>query len=316
MRRAEISVQIPVRDGGTLFSATLGCLARQDTRGVPWELVVVDDGSVIPVEKEFQRQLSGMPGNAIVRVLRTEGPGNRPRARNQALSAGSAPVALLMDGDLEFGPDLLLRHLERRSETGALFLMGARVNAHSPGATPWQKWFDSRAMGARPPGPFPWKYFITGNLSVHAGKLMAAGGFDPAIDRYGGEDIEAGLRLWKAGEVFHWDPEIRVNHMDFVSPGRHAEKMREYGATGLRYTLEKHPEAAGLLGSHWVLPLFSPPVKPGTIVMRLLCRPALSPLVYRMVLRFMERRGRPRAGFTYLSVAACLMGLSGRDFRK
>jgi hypothetical protein len=50
--------------------------------------------------------------------------------------------------------------------------------------------------------------------------------------------------------------------------------------------------------------------------MRILCRFALSPGFYRAVLSFMEKRGAPRSGFTYLSVGACLMGLSGRDFRE
>lgn len=315
MTNPEISVQIPVRNGGALFRATLACLAAQDTLGIPWELVVADDGSAVPVEREFESELAALPDNAEVRVVRLEGTGNRPLARNEALRAGAAPVALLMDADLEFGPDLLHEHMKTRRAMGATFLMGARVNAHSPDATQWQKWFDSRAMGNSPPGVFPWKYFITGNLSVDSEKLLEAGGFDQAIDRYGGEDVEAGLRLWKAGAVFHWTPDIRVRHMDTVTPRRHSEKMFEYGATGLKYTLAKHPEAAGLLGSRWIEPLFRSPLTPGVVMMRLVCLLALRPWFYRAVLSFMEKRGAPRAGFTYLSVGACLMGLSGRDFR-
>lgn len=316
MSNPEISVQIPVRDGGSLFRMTLDCLAAQDTGGTPWELVIVDDGSRVPVKEAFGPVLERFPGEAGVKVIRREGPGSRPEARNTALREGTGPVALLMDGDLAFEPDLLAEHLRIRRETGARVLMGARVNAHSPDASPWQRWFDTRAMGNRPPGPFPWKYFITGNLSVESKMLIDAGGFDPAIDRYGGEDVEAGLRMWKTGAGFHWDPGLRVRHMDTVTVRKHSEKMVEYGATGLRYTLEKHPEAAGLLGSHWIRPLLSPPARPGTVLMRLACRLALSPRIYRMVLDHMERRGRPRTGFTYLSVAGCLLGLSGRDFRK
>lgn len=312
MGRPEISVQIPVRNGGELFRGTLECLARQDTRGMPWECVICDDGSSVPAESAFREELSSFPENASVKVVRREGPGNRPAARNAALEAGSARVALLLDADLTFGPGLLLDHLEHRRRTGSMFLMGARVNAHSPEATPWQRWFDSRAMGAGRAGPFPWKYFITGNLSVDPVMLLNAGGFDPAIDRYGGEDVEAGFRLWKEGAVFRWEPGIRVFHMDAVTARRHSEKMWEYGATGLRYTLKKHPEAEGLLGSSWVKPLFSSPLTPGNVMMRLVCRVALRPGLYRRVLAFMERYGRPRAGFTYLSVGACLMGLSGR----
>lgn len=315
MTNPEISVQIPVRNGGARFGATLACLAAQDTRGFPWELVVADDGSDVPVEREFASELAALPGNAGVRVVRLEGSGNRPVARNRALKEGAAPVALLLDADLGFGPDLLHQHLKTRRAMGASFLMGARVNAHSPDATPWQRWFDSRAMGNSPPGVFPWKYFITGNLSVKSGMLLDAGGFDPAIDRYGGEDVEAGLRLWKAGAVFHWTPDISVRHMDDVTPRRHSEKMIEYGATGLKYTLAKHPEAAGLLGSRWIEPFFRPPLTPGVVLMRLCCTFALRPGFYRAVLSFMEKRGAPRSGFTYLSVGACLMGLMGRDFR-
>lgn len=316
MTNPEISVQIPVRNGGTLFGATLACLAAQETPGFQWELIVADDGSDIPAEREFAAALADLPEQAEVRVVRLEGPGNRPVARNEALKAGTAPVALLMDADLEFGPDVLQRHMNTRRAMGASFLMGARVNAHSQGSTPWQRWFDSRAMGNRPPGVFPWKYFITGNLSVDSRMLIEAGGFDPAINRYGGEDVEAGLRLWKAGAVFHWTPDISVRHMDDVTPRRHSEKMIEYGATGLKYTLAKHPEAGGLLGSRWIEPLFRPPLTPGVVLMRLLCRFALSPGFYRAVLSFMEKHGAPRSGFTYLSVGACLMGLSGRDFRE
>ncbi|MFO7626139.1 MAG: glycosyltransferase [Candidatus Fermentibacteraceae bacterium] len=315
MTNPDISVQIPVRNGGSLFRNTLACLAAQDTRGFPWELVVADDGSDVPVEREFAAALAALPDNAGVRVVRLEGSGNRPVARNEAMKAGTAPVALLMDADLEFGPDLLCEHVKTRRAMGASFLMGARINAHSPDASAWQRWFDSRAMGNRPPGVFPWKYFITGNLSVDSGMLLGAGGFDPAIDRYGGEDVEAGLRLWKAGAIFHWTPEIIVRHMDSVTPRKHSEKMVEYGATGLKYTLAKHPEAAGLLGSLWVEPLFRPPLTPGLVLMRFFCMLALRPWFYRAVLSFMEKRSAPRSGFTYLSVGACLMGLSGRDFR-
>lgn len=316
MTNPEISVQIPVRNGGTLFGDTLACLAAQDTRGHPWELVVADDGSDIPVEKEFPEALASLPENAGVRVVRLDGPGSRPNARNEALRAGTAPVALLMDADLKFGPDLIFEHLTTRRTMDAVFLMGARINAHSPESTAWQKWFDTRAMGRKPPGVFPWKYFITGNISVDSGMLLGAGGFDPAIDRYGGEDIEAGLRLWKAGAVFHWTPHIAVFHMDTVTARAHSGKMVEYGSTGLKYTLARHPEAAGLLGSRWIEPLFRPPLSPGVLLMRLACRLALRPGFYRAVLSHMEKRGKPLWGFTYLSVGACLMGLWGRDFRE
>ena len=307
---AEISVQVPVKNGGKPFEKFLASLSCQDI-AEPWELVIADDGSDDPVEMEFSASLSELPENCSVRIVRVVPGGNRPAARNAAMEGGSAPVALLMDADLEFGPELLRRHLEIRGRTGADAVMGRRVNAWSGNSTPWQRWMDTRAMGSSPPGPFPWKYFITGNLSISTNLLKSAGGFDPKIDRYGGEDTETGYRLHLAGASFHWEPSLAVNHLDDVTVREHSRKMLEYGGSGLSYTLDKHPGARGLLGSRLAEPLLFPPLHllPG----RLIARAATIPPLYRAVLSLAERAGGPRPLFTYLSVGACLAGLMGRD---
>ncbi len=309
----DISVQVPVRNGGEKFRRFLGSLAAQDLQR-PWELVIVDDGSDQPVSQEFQKELGMLLDLCSVKVVAMVSGGKRPAARNMALELSEAPVALLMDADLEFGPSLLRKHLEVREDAGADVVMGRRVNGWSSNATPWQKWFDTRAMGDSPPGKFPWNYFITGNLSVTSSLLEKAGGFDTAIDRYGGEDTEMGYRLEQMGVLFHWAPSLTVNHLDDVTVTEHSGKMLEYGSTGLKYTLEKHPGIQGLLGSQWVAPVFSKPVY--LFLMRILARIALAAPVYRAVLVFMQKHGRPQVLFTYLSVGACLIGLRGGDYRK
>ncbi len=309
---ADISVHVPVKNGGDHFARFLQSLASQDLTG-PWELVVVDDGSETPVQTDYLSLLSTLPDNCEAKVIRIDPGGNRPAARNAALEASGAAVALLMDADLAFEPGLLRRHLEIRRETGAHAVMGRRVNAWSPDASPWQKWMDTRAMGDSPPGPFPWNYFITGNLSVPVRMLLEAGGFDGAIDRYGGEDTEMGYRLMEAGAVFHWDPSLRVDHLDEVTVRKHSMKMLEYGGTGLRYTLEKHPGTRGLLGSRWVEPVLSHPVHLAPV--RIAVALALASPVYRTALSFAEKFGAFRPLFTYLSVGACLAGLKGKELR-
>jgi len=310
--KPDISVQVPVKNGGDAFSRFLGSLALQDIQA-GWEVVIVDDGSEKPVLQEFRREIDSLPDNCTVKVVRLDPGGNRPVARNEASRVSTAPVSLLMDGDMEFGPSLLRRHLEIKEETGADVVMGRRVNSFSSNASPWQKWFDTRAMGVSPSGAFPWKYFITGNLSITRGLLEKAGGFDPAINCYGGEDTEMGYRLNAMGVSFRWDPELAVNHLDDVSVEEHSLKMLEYGRTGLRYTLGKHPGTRGLLGSKWVEPVFSSPAY--LCPVRLSVRFFLLRPLYRAVLRFASKHGGPPVLFTYLSVGACLTGLRGRDFR-
>lgn len=307
---SEISVQVPVKNGGAPFKRFLSSLAAQDFSG-KWELIIVDDGSSNPVHGEFARDLAALPDDCSIRVIRMDPGGNRPVARNAALEASEASVGLLMDADLEFPPDLLRRHLEIRKSTGADFVMGKRINGWSPEASPWQKWMDTRAMGNAHAGPFPWKYFITGNLSVTNSLLLQAGGFDPEINRYGGEDTEMGYRLGEKDPLFYWEPSLYVNHLDDVTVRVHSKKMLEYGGSGLKYTLKKHPGARGLLGSRLIEPVFNCPLH--LVPVKLVAAVALIPWVYRFILKFAEVFGGPRIFFTWLSVGACLAGLKGKE---
>lgn len=309
--KPEISVQIPVKDGGENFRITLESLRNQNTGGIPWELIIVDDGSTVPVEEQFDLNFSD---EVAVKVIRREEKGNRPAARNRAWQEASAPISFLSDGDISFPSDILAKHLEMHRESRGDVIMGARVNAWMKDATAWQKWFDTRAMGNRVAGRFPPRYFITGNISLATDILRSAGGFDSAIDAYGGEDTEFGFRLSRTGVTFYWNPDLKVNHLDTVTVLEHSRKMIEYGSSGLKYTLKKVPEAAGMLGSDWVKPIFSSPLNPAIIFMRIASRIALLRPVYRCVLAWMEKFGTPGFLFTYLSVGACLMGLSGKDF--
>ncbi len=306
-----ISVQIPVRNGGRNFRRCLDSLIAQDTGGAPWELVIVDDGSDVPVVETYSLEF---PENVDVKVLRREGPGNRPEARNEAWRNAAAPLSLLSDGDILFSEDTLKRHLERHSRGGIDVLMGARVDAWRKNATPWQRWFDGRGMGDGPPGIFPGRYLVTGNLSMKTNLLRDTGGFDPAIDKYGGEDTEFGIRLQQMGISMYWDPAVKVYHLDDVTVRKYCSKMMEFGGSGLKYILRKHPAAAGMLGSDWIRPVFSTPARPSAVLMRLLCRLALWPPFYGMILRWMEIFGRPSFLFTYLSVGACLIGLKSGNF--
>lgn len=45
----------------------------------------------------------------------------------------------------------------------------------------------------------PWRFFITNNLSVEREKVLAVGMFDTNIVRYGYEDYDLGIRLYKSG---------------------------------------------------------------------------------------------------------------------
>jgi glycosyltransferase involved in cell wall biosynthesis len=306
---SDLSVQVPVKNPGAGFAVFLGSLAAQEAPGLRWELIVADDGSDEPVEGRFD--LSSLGCSRVV-VVRLEGSGNRPRARNAALAAADAPVSFLTDADLRLGRDVLAFHARAHRDGDKDVVRGARINAWSETASPWQRWFDTRACNLDPPGPMLPRHLVTGNLSLSTELLRGEGGFDESIDRYGGEDTELGIRLGLGGARMWRDPSAKVYHLDDVTMRMHSEKMVEFGGSGLRQILGKHPEASGLLGTGWMLPLSARPSGPAELASRILARAAIAGPVYRCVLRWMEVFGHPSFLFTYLSVAACLRGYTGR----
>ena len=308
--RPSVSVQVPVRDPGAAFAAFLGSLSLQERPGFSYELVVVDDGSRIPVGDSFDLH---PPGCVRTELVRIEGTGNRPRARNAALEASTAPIAFMTDADLRLAPGVLAGHAAFHSRDGAdgrAVLRGSRVIAWSLSSTRWQRWFDTRAGGNDGTlSAMPWRHFVTGNASLPRTLAFEAGCFDEAITHYGGEDTEFAYRLFLAGASFFRDPALRADHLDDVTVRRHSSKMEEYGATGLFYTVTKHPDLEGLLGTGWVSPRARGAV---SSIRAAAVKAAISDPVYRLVLAWMSRVGRPAFLFTYLSVGACLRGYTGR----
>lgn len=306
----DLSVQVPVRNPGAGFAVFLGSLAAQEAPGLRWELIIVDDGSDEPVEGRFDLSSTGCSRALVVRL---EGQGNRPRARNAALAAADAPVSFLTDADLRLGRDVLAFHALMHREGTRDVVRGARINAWSGTASRWQRWFDTRACNLDPAGPMLPRHLVTGNLSLSTGMVREEGGFDESIDRYGGEDTELGIRLGMRGARMWRDPSVRVYHLDDVTVRMHSGKMVEFGGSGLRQIVAKHPGSAGLLGAGWMAPPISPPLSPAALAARILARAAIIRPVYRCVLRWMEIAGRPSFLFTYLSVGACLRGYTGRS---
>ncbi len=60
----------------------------------------------------------------------------------------------------------------------------------------------------------PWRFFITNNLSVKRQKVFNVGLFDEKIVRYGYEDYDLGIRLYKTGSKFVFAEDIVSLHQE------------------------------------------------------------------------------------------------------
>lgn len=63
----------------------------------------------------------------------------------------------------------------------------------------------------------PWRFFITNNLSVERRRVLDVGMFDANICKYGYEDYDLGIRLFKSGCTYKFSQDIISIHQEHPS---------------------------------------------------------------------------------------------------
>ncbi len=176
---------------------------------------------------------------------------------------------------MEAAPSLLAEHDRCHREGADLVVGDMPLHPDSPpGLLSWGVgfWAQTRRERLLEPGAKPGlDDLLTGQISIARESFERLGGFDTSFTReglFGGEDIDFGYRVVKAGLRVVFDPEaISYQYYD-VDPEAYLRRARETGRSEEELVL-KHPEQAGRLGgapafhtrrSRWLLgPLVKAP---------------------------------------------------------
>lgn len=271
----EISVIIPSYNDGPLLARCLDSLRAQD-HGLPWEVVVVLDGSRDGSRSMLERGRGGAGGGPLdsqvepgawrdLPLVVVELPENRGRsaARNAALAAARGEWLLFLDADLRVGPDWV-RRLRACQPDPFVVAVGEMVYDNQPrgvgemallaadpaaerrrraGLKAHQRYLERRGPWKfRDQPAMPPRYFYTCNSSVHHGLLAQAGPFDERLRGWGGEDIDMGLRLGEKGGRLVYCREARALHAQERSFATHCANLERLGREGLNHLVERHPE--------------------------------------------------------------------------
>lgn len=220
----QISVVIPTYNRCDFLRRTLESLALQRVSFDRFEVIVSDDGSTdgtFDLCLEFREQLP-------LRYRHQHDTGYRTgAARNGGARVASAPLLAFLDTGTLAGPDFVGQHLlaHARGPVGGHAVAGyayayrfwdptpdlaeilrgrtpeAVVAEHGDDPAFWD-WrhdtlarfdFDLRHYAT------PWQVFWSMNCSVRAEDFWRVGGYLESYPRWGLEDIELGLRLFRAG---------------------------------------------------------------------------------------------------------------------
>ena len=251
----EWTIIIPCFERYEYLPLVLEHALRQDYDTSMIEIIIVDDGSSLPVHIELEAALSRLAtlGNARLAVIRLDRePGDTTFragiARNAGLMRATGRKTLFLDADILLLPNHLARLDLELNEADVvqsvrymvkLEASGPDVRANLidldrdiyPEDAYWEKFKRMRDWHLN---SAPWKYVCTYALALKRETWRTVGFFRPEFCEYGFEDTEMGFRLWRAGyrfrilksPVFHLYPIDASREMHFDAKARNGVLRR------------------------------------------------------------------------------------------
>ena len=228
-RRADdVTLVVPVRDRPEGLSHLVGALrADPATAGLP--VVVVDDGSVVPVS---------VPGATVLRHEVARGPA---AARNTGLRSATSEFVAFLDSDCVPEPQWLER-LRPHLDDPRLAVVAPRIVALAGAERGWLSDYEA-AVSALDMGPDPAavrplsaaSYLPSAALLARRSAL--GDGFDEAMRV--AEDVDLVWRLTAAGWRVRYEPGARVAH-DHPSRAGQWFRRRAFYGTGAALLAARH----------------------------------------------------------------------------
>ncbi len=293
-----VSVVLATYNRPDLLLRLLGCLSRQTFPVDRFEVIVVDDGSAIPVKGQIDP--ARYPFALTVLEQANLGPS---AARHNGVLRARGEILVLLDDDMDLPVRFLETHLEYHASGRPTAVFGRYASDPEIGSKSlferyhglkWDKLSEASAKGEL---VVDGTLLATGNASMRREDYLRVGGLDLSLPR--AEDMALGLDLEEIGvELVFSDAAYSVHLSDHTQP----EKWR--GRAFLHGTLEpriarKHPTWAH--ADPWRF-AFSLP-----LAGRILCLPALlAPTLGEKVsvATFRAAEGVDRLGFERVALRA------------
>lgn len=215
---ADVAVIIPtLRRPDSLERAVRSALAQTGVMDRLREIVVVDNDPQASSREQIQR----LADEASVPIIWRHAP--RPgvaTARNEGLTATSAPLIAFLDDDEAASPDWLAALLSAQTATGADAVFGP-IRGRAPDGTGWAQPYLERFFGREGPAEtqlIDAPYGCGNALLVRATALPGDAPFNVAADQSGGEDDALFAALAARGGRFGWAADAWVD--EFAPPHR------------------------------------------------------------------------------------------------
>ena len=205
-----LSVVVPTYGRRDLVSALLESISA-DARSVEFdvEVILVDDSSADDAEAI---RVAASAHGARVLDSPTDNVGGK---RNYGVQQATHDLILFLDSDVVILPGTLQAHFHRLSSCGP-DVAGCLGNVRFVGEAVFA-WRVIEEMQLTLPFSYPEVADLvpwgpTANLGMRRQPFLAVGGFDTTLPRYGGEDVDLGLRLSDRGFLIITERQAVAEH--------------------------------------------------------------------------------------------------------
>ena len=205
----ELSVVVATYNRENLVRELVADFAKQTLSTDAFEVVIVDDGSKVPVKPSLARHEAAF----ALRVIEQPNAG-AAAARHRGIVEARGEIILIVDDDMRLPPALLEEHL-RRHRAGYTVVLGHIRAAPRLDQMPLFERFhaqqlDRQVAAFRRGVPARGVHLCTGNVSFRRADYLAVGGFDRNLAR--SEDRDLGIRLEQAGARFTFAEDAYTVH--------------------------------------------------------------------------------------------------------
>jgi GT2 family glycosyltransferase len=221
----------------------LSCLSDQTLPPSRFEVVVVDDGSAIPVREHVTGRRYPFPVSVIEQA--NAGPS---AARHRGVLQASGEVLVLVDDDMELPPHFLETHLRYHTGDRPTAVFGRYASDPNIGAKSLferyhgLKWDELSSAVASGRVKVDGTLLATGNASMRRQDYLQVGGLDLSLPR--AEDVALGLDLEEIGvELVFSDAAYSVHLSDHSQPAKWRGRALLHGKLEPRIA-RKHPTMA------------------------------------------------------------------------
>lgn len=245
---SDISVVMPTYNALDLLKRTIDSLEKQLPDPKLFQVVVVDDGSTDST-RDWLEEYSGTL--ILDAVLLTQNTG-RAAARNAGIARADRKLILMIDADMEFGPEFVLNH-SKSHKTKMDVVLGKVIYDKNLGCRSYARYIETRGAEKLLPGEdIPGRYFLSGNASLSLDLLNKVGGFDETFEVHGGEDLDLGMKLEAASCNFVFKPNLQLTHLHIRKLSRVLQSAVLYGEKTIPHLVNRHPILVQQLRLDWM----------------------------------------------------------------